>query len=99
MSVSEAVKLSKHSAFRVGPTTIMASDGCDNTSRCGGFSLVLSVPAEVEADRVFTALADGGQIQMPLSQTFWSPRYGIHTDRFGIGGMVMIPAEMPKANL
>lgn len=81
-----------HSAFRIGATTVMASDGCDDKSSFSGFSLALSVPTEADADRVFAALADGGKITMPLVKTFWSPRYGMLTDRFGINWMVMVPA-------
>src|SRR5262245_41288689 len=85
-----------HSSFRVGANTILASDGCDDKSSFSGFSLVLSVPTEADADRAFGALAKGGQVQMPLAKTFWSPRYGMVTDRFGVSWMVMVPAEMPK---
>jgi PhnB protein len=84
-----------HSSFRIGQTTVMASDGC-STEKPGfqGFSLSLSVPTESEAERAFTALADGGQVQMPLEKTFWSPRFGMVADRFGVGWMVsVIPAE------
>ena len=81
-----------HSAFRIGATTVMASDGCDDKSSFSGFSLTLSVPTEADADRAFAALADGGKITMPLTKTFWSPRYGMLTDRFGISWMVMVPA-------
>lgn len=81
-----------HSSFRIGATTIMASDGCDDKSGFSGFSLTLSVPTKADADRVFAALADGGKITMPLARTFWSPRYGMLTDRFGISWMVMVPA-------
>lgn len=81
-----------HSSFRIGSTTVMASDGCDDKSSFSGFSLTLSVPTEAEADRAFAALADGGKVGMPLSKTFWSPRYGMLTDRFGISWMVMVPA-------
>ncbi len=51
------------------------------------------MPTEAEADRVFALLADGGQVQMPLTKTFWSPRFGMLTDRFGVGWMVIVPAE------
>ena len=57
-----------------------------------GFSLSLAVPTEAEADRAFAALADGGQVTMPLTKTFWSPRFGMLTDRFGIGWMVSVVA-------
>ena len=55
-----------------------------------GFSLSLSVPTVAEANRAFAALADGGQVRMPLTKTFWSPCFGMLTDRFGIGWMVSV---------
>jgi PhnB protein len=78
-----------HSSFRIGQTTVMASDGC-GTEKSGfdGFSLSLSVGTEAEADRAFAALAAGGQVRMPLTKTFWSPRFGMLQDRFGIGWMI-----------
>jgi PhnB protein len=82
-----------HTTFRVGGTTLMASDGCEQGSSFGGFSLSLAVPTEAEADRVFAVLADGGQVQMPLAKTFWSSRFGMLTDRFGIGWMVSVAAS------
>jgi PhnB protein len=85
-----------HACFRVGGTAIMASDGCQEGSNFSGFSLSLTVPTEAEADRVFALLADGGQVQMPLTKTFWSPRFGMLTDRFGVGWMVIVPAESPQ---
>jgi PhnB protein len=86
-----------HTSFRVGETTVMASDGCSaEKPNFQGFSLSLSVSSEAEADRVFAALADGGQVRMPLAKTFWSPRFGMVADRFGVGWMVsVIPAEHP----
>jgi uncharacterized glyoxalase superfamily protein PhnB len=82
-----------HAEFRVGSLTVMASDGCDDTSLFSGFRLALSVPTEADADRVFAALADGGKIDMPLGPTFWSPRYGQVTDKFNVGWMVMVPGQ------
>ena len=85
-----------HTSFRIGTTTLMASDGCSaGKARFEGFSLSLSVATEAEADRVFAALSDGGQVRMPLAKTFWSPRFGIVADRFGIGWMiaVMLPGQ------
>ena len=84
-----------HSSFRVGDTELMASDGCDETSTFSGFSLSLTVSTEAEADRAFDALADGGQVTMPLGKTFWSPRYGMLVDRFGVNWMVYVPGEAP----
>lgn len=85
-----------HASFRVGDNVLMASDGCEVTNPFKGFSLAYSVATEAEADRVFNALADGGQVTMPLEKTFWSPRYGMVTDRFGIAWMVMVPGESPS---
>jgi PhnB protein len=80
-----------HVSFRVGDTTVMASDGfCKGQTDFQGFSLSLTVPHEADADRIFGGLADGGQVQMPLGKTFWSPRFGMVTDRFGLGWMVSV---------
>jgi PhnB protein len=81
-----------HATFRVGGTILMASDGCEEGSNFDGFSLSLAVPTAAEADRAFAALAVGGQVRMPLAKTFWSPRFGMLTDRFGVGWMVSVAA-------
>jgi PhnB protein len=80
-----------HASFRVGDATILCSDGCDDKTTFSGFSLALHVPTEADADRAFAALAEGGEVQMPLAKTFWSPRYGMVKDKFGISWMVMVP--------
>ena len=82
-----------HATFRIGGTTLMASDGCEEGGSFTGFSLSLAVPTEAEANRAFTALAAGGQVTMPLTKTFWSPCFGMLTDRFGIGWMVSVAAQ------
>jgi len=83
-----------HTSFKIGQTTIMASDGCSaEKPRFEGFSLAISVPNEAEADRVFAALSAGGKVGMPLSKTFWSPRFGMVEDRFGIGWMVSVDSS------
>src|SRR5574341_515119 len=62
-----------HTSFRIGDTTVLASDGrCLGKPSFQGFSLSLTLPNEAEADRVFAALAAGGQVQMPLTKTFFS---------------------------
>ena len=81
-----------HAEFRVGATCMMASDGSSKTSDFEGFSLSLAVASEAAADTVFAALSDGGKVGMPLGKTFWSPRFGMLTDRFGIGWMVNVRA-------
>ena len=82
-----------HASFRVAGNVIMASDGCEVGTQFKGFSLSISVATEAEADRYFTALSDGGQVQMPLTKTFWSPRFGMLTDRFGIAWMINVVGE------
>jgi PhnB protein len=81
-----------HATFRIGGATLMASDGCKEGTSFGGFSLSLAVPTEAEAASAFAALAAGGRVQMPLAKTFWSPCFGMLTDRFGIGWMVTVSA-------
>jgi PhnB protein len=79
--------------MRIGDSMVMASDGrCEGGATFQGFSLSLTVANEAAAGRVFAALAEGGQVQMPLAKTFWSPRFGMLTDRFGIGWMVSVAA-------
>ncbi len=82
-----------HAAFRVRGVLLMASDGCNDQSKFDGFRLALGVPTEAAARHAFDALADGGSVQMPMAKTFWSPCYGMVTDRFGLGWMVMVAPE------
>ena len=80
-----------HASFRFGDTTVMASDGrCTGKPSFQGFSLSISVPTEAEADKLFNALANGGQVQAPLAKTFFSPKFGMVADRFGMGWMVIV---------
>ena len=80
-----------HTSFRIGDTEVMASDGhCAGKPTFQGFSLSLTVKDEAEAQRVFKALGDGGQVQMPLTKTFFSSSFGMLADRFGVGWMVMV---------
>jgi PhnB protein len=82
-----------HSSLRIGETTVMASDGqCLGKPAFQGFSLSLSVPNDAEAERLFAKLADGGQVQMPLNKTFFSSRFGMVADRFGVSWMVVVMA-------
>jgi PhnB protein len=81
-----------HATFRAGGSTLMASDGSEERAKFEGFSLSLAVPNEAEARRAFDALSAGGKVEMPLTKTFWSPCFGMLTDRFGIGWMVSVMA-------
>jgi len=80
-----------HACFRIGDTAVMASDGmCQGKPSFQGFSLSITASDEAEADRLFAALAEGGQVQMPLAKTFFSPRFGMVADRFGVSWMVVV---------
>ena len=80
-----------HACFKIGDTEIMASDGqCAGKPSFQGFSLSLTVRDEAEATKVFSALADGGQVRMPLTKTFFSPSFGMVADRFGVAWMVIV---------
>ncbi len=82
-----------HAALRIGETTVMASDGhCAGQPAFRGFALTLTARDAAEAGRWFAALADGGQVQMPLGRTFFSPCFGMLADRFGVGWMIIVPA-------
>jgi PhnB protein len=85
-----------HASFRVRGVPLMAADGRDDKSKSDGVWLALSVPAEADARQAFDALANGGSVDMPLSTTFWSPCFGMVTDRFGLGWMVMVPGTPPN---
>jgi PhnB protein len=83
-----------HANLRIGGSQVMASDGqCQGKANFQGFALSLSVPTEAEADRRFAALAEGGNVVMPLGKTFFSPRFGMVADRFGVSWMIIVPAE------
>ena len=80
-----------HANFRIGNTTVMASDGlCSGKPSFQGFSLSINAASDAEAERLFAALADGGQVQMPLAKTFFSSRFGMVADRFGVPWMVIV---------
>ncbi len=79
-----------HADFTVGKMMVMASDGCGESANADGFRLALTVPTEAATRGAFAALAKDGKIDMPLDKTFWSPCFGMVTDKFGIGWMVMV---------
>lgn len=80
-----------HMSFHIGDTTVLASDGrCSGHPSFQGFSLSLTVPKDAEAERLFAALADGGQVQMPLAKTFFPPRFGMVVDRVGLSWMIYV---------
>ena len=82
-----------HASIRIGETTLLVSDGrCQGKPSFQGFALSLTVKDGAEAERRFAALGDGGQVQMPLGKTFFSPSFGMVADRFGVSWMVYVAA-------
>ena len=80
-----------HAEILIGKTTLMLSDGlCQGPPNFQGFSLSLSVADETDAERLFTELSEGGEVQMPLGKTFWSPLFGMVADRFGVSWMIHV---------
>jgi len=81
-----------HAAFRIGHTQILASDGmCSGTPAAfAGVSLALTCDSVADAERLFEGLSAGGTIDMPMAETFFSPKFGALTDRFGVSWMVLV---------
>jgi PhnB protein len=81
-----------HAAVDIGDTTVLISDGdCAGQTEFKGFSLAYSARNEAEANKVFGALSEGGQVRMPLTKTFFSPSFGMLADKFGVGWMILVP--------
>ncbi len=82
-----------HASVRIGGAVMMASDGMAvGETNFKGFSLSIDAPDAAAVDRLFNALAEGGSVTMPAGKTFWSPWFGMVTDRFGVGWMVGVNA-------
>ena len=81
-----------HAAFKVGDTMVMGSDGmaAGGKPEFKGFSLTVSAKDDAEAEKTFAALSDGGKVEMPLTKTFFSSKFGMLNDKFGIGWMVIV---------
>ena len=79
-----------HAQFSIGDTKVMASDGnCTGKPSFQGFALTINAKDAAEAKQRFDALAEGGQVQMPLAETFFAKSFGMVADRFGMGWMVI----------
>jgi PhnB protein len=79
-----------HAALSVGNSTIMLSDGNNKDNPTfTGISLTITAKDEAEADRLFGALSEGGQVQMPMEKTFFAKRFGMAADKFGISWMII----------
>ena len=80
-----------HAQFQIGEAVIMASDGrATGKPNFEGFALSLSLATPAEVDQAFGALADGGKVEMPLAKTFFSARFGMVADKFGVFWMVLV---------
>lgn len=79
-----------HATLDVRGCAIMVSDGNKKGGSFEGFHLSLSTSTPEEADKAFAALSDGGRVTLPIGKTFWSPRFGMLVDRFGVGWMVTV---------
>jgi PhnB protein len=81
-----------HCAFHVGDTQVLASDGhCAGKPTFQGFGLALTAKDDAEAERLFADLGNGGQVQMPMAETFFATRFGMVADKFGVGWMILKP--------
>jgi PhnB protein len=80
-----------HAALHAGDTQLLMSDGrCTGGPNFQGIALALSANTEADAERIFNALAEGGKVNMPLAKTFFSPKFGMVADKFGVGWMVLV---------
>jgi len=80
-----------HAALRAGDAQILMSDGrCTGSPNFSGIALALSASSDADAERMFNALADGGKVNMPMGKTFFSSRFGMCADKFGVGWMVLV---------
>lgn len=80
-----------HASMKIGDANVMAADGhCGGKPTFDGFSLTYNAADAADADRAFAALSAGGQVMMPLGKTFFAPKFGMCTDKFGVGWMVIL---------
>jgi PhnB protein len=83
-----------HAAVHIGDTQVLMSDGrCGGKPSFQGFALTIFAPDNAEGERRFNALAEGGQVQMPMAETFFASRFGMVADKFGVGWMVLVEKQ------
>lgn len=84
-----------HAEATFGKSTVMLSDGNSAEKiKYDGISLTILAKDEADAERIFHALEAGGQVIMPLGKTFFSPKFGMVADKFGVSWLVIVPQEM-----
>jgi len=80
-----------HASLKIGESRVMASDGRNTGNpEFKGFALSVNAKDEADADRLFNSMSAGGKVMMPLGKTFFSPRFGMATDKFGVNWMVIV---------
>lgn len=90
----EATNLVAHTALPLGGITLMGADAPPaKGAPMGGFQIAIDDPDEATVRRIFAALSEGGSVFMPLAETFWSPLFGMCTDKFGVSWMVSVPGQ------
>ena len=91
MATAENAERVMHSSLRIGESTVMMSDGRGSgRPEFKGISLSLIARDPAEAEKMFKALGDGGQVQMPMAKTFFSPAFGMVADKFGVSWMIVV---------
>lgn len=94
MPVPEGAKeLVMHTSMPLGSLVLMGCDAPPSMpgGAMGGFQIAVDSKDEAEVTRWFTELSEGGKVQAKLGPTFWSPLFGMLTDKYGVGWMVSVP--------
>ena len=83
-----------HASLTIGEARVMASDGRNTGNpKFDGFALSVNAKDDADADRLFNGLSTGGKVVMPLGKTFFSPRFGMTQDKFGVNWMVLVQSK------
>ena len=85
-----------HACITINGAPLFLSDGeCSGNSKFQGFSLSLDATDKADGERMFSALAQGGQVRLPMTETFFAKSFGMVADKFGIGWMVIAGPKNP----
>ncbi len=88
----DLLKKVMHGRMQIGESVLMASDAPPGRYEAPeGTKLSLHVDDPAEAEKLFQALSEGGQVVMPIAETFWALRFAMFNDRFGIPWMINCP--------
>jgi len=87
-----------HTSMPLGSIVLMGCDSPQHYAKpIGGFQISVDAADEAEVRRLFSALSEGGSVEMPVAPTFWSPLFGMCTDKFGVSWMIGLPGPQPQA--